>query len=88
MFIDKYAAANVLNKSPRTLIRYRQQGILIDGIHCALAGSKWLYHKELLEDLIACGMNPKHPDHQRAIAYCQKQKLGNKLKGQKKCQVT
>jgi hypothetical protein len=80
MFINKTEAGKLISKSPRTLIRYRKQGILIEGIHCAMVGNEWLYHKELIEDLISCGMNPNHPDHQRAIAYYQSQKMGNKLK--------
>lgn len=88
MFVNKMIAAELLSKSPRTLIRYRQQGILIEGIHCALVGNEWLYNKELIEDLICCGMNSQHPDHQRAIAYYQSQKLGNQFKGRvKKCQA-
>ncbi|XWK89483.1 MAG: hypothetical protein U7127_05305 [Phormidium sp.] len=88
-FIDKSAASEILSKSPRTLIRYRQQGILIEGIHCARVGNEWLYNEELIKDLITCGMNPNHPDHQRAIAYYQSQKLGNQLKNRRqKYQVT
>ncbi|MCT7952887.1 helix-turn-helix domain-containing protein [Ancylothrix sp. C2] len=83
MFVDKRTAAEILSKSPRTLIRYRTQGILIEGIHCAFVGNEWLYNEELLQDLITCNMNPQHPDHQRAIAYYQSQKLGNKLKGRR-----
>ena len=83
-FINKNRASEILSKSPRTLIRYRQQGILIEGIHCAFVGNEWLYNEELLNDLITCNMNPMHPDHQRAIAYYQSQKLGNQLKGRQK----
>ncbi|MBW4680648.1 MAG: hypothetical protein KME19_11085 [Microcoleus vaginatus WJT46-NPBG5] len=89
MFIDKKQAGEILSKSSRTLNRYRSRGILIEGIHCAYVGNEWLYNEELLKDLITCGMNPNHPDHQRAIAYYQSQKLGNQLKGrQKKYQAT
>lgn len=89
MFIDKKQAGEILSKSPRTLNRYRNRGILIEGIHCAYVGNEWLYNEELLKDLITCGMNPNHPDHQRAIAYYQSQKLGNQVKGrQKKYQAT
>ncbi len=82
-FVDKEEASEILSKSPRTLIRYRKQGILIEGIHCAKVGNEWLYNKELIEDLISCGLNNSHPDHQRAIHYYQSQKLGNQLKRKK-----
>jgi len=88
MFVNKAIASEILSKSPRTLIRYRNRGILIEGIHCAFVGNEWLYNKELIEDLITCGMDTQHPDHQRAIAYYQSQKMGNQLKGRlKKYQV-
>lgn len=83
MFVNKRDAGAVLSKSSTTLARYRKS-FLIEGIHYAFVGNEWLYNKELLEDLVSCGMNPNHPDHQRAIAYYQSQKLGNKLKGHQK----
>lgn len=79
MFVSKHRAAEILSKSVRTLVNYRHQGILKEGIHCAFVGNEWLYHEELLLDLIACGLNPHHPDHQRAILYYQSQKAGNQL---------
>ncbi|MGL4376193.1 MAG: hypothetical protein ACRCT1_07120 [Microcoleaceae cyanobacterium] len=81
MLVNKNRASELLSKSSRTLLRYRQQGIFIEGIHCCFVGNEWLYQEELILDLAMCGMNPYHPDHQRAIAYFQSQKMGNKLKG-------
>lgn len=67
-FCDAIEAGKILNCCNRTLIRYRQQNKLLEGIHWGRNPSgKVLYDSELLEQLITCGGNVHHPDHQKFI---------------------
>ena len=67
-FCDATAARKILNCSDRTLLRYRQQDKLLEGIHWGRnPGGKVLYNSELLSQLVTCGGNINHPDHQRFI---------------------
>lgn len=67
-FCDATAAKQILNCSDRTLLRYRQQDKLLEGIHWGRnPGGKVLYNPELLSQLVTCGGNINHPDHQRFI---------------------
>lgn len=67
-FCDARAAKKILGCSDRTLIRYRQQGKLLAGIHWGRNPSgKVLYNQTLLNNLVNCGGNINHPDHQKFI---------------------
>ncbi|MCU0546822.1 MAG: hypothetical protein MUE44_32435 [Oscillatoriaceae cyanobacterium Prado104] len=67
-FIDAIGACKILNCSSRSLLRYRQQGKLLEGIHWGRnPSSKVLYDRELLENLVVCGGDVNHPDHQKFI---------------------
>ncbi|SRR6476469_3173922 len=65
-FCDAKTAGKILNCSARTLMRYRQQNKLIEGIHWGRNPSgKVLYNSVLLDQLISCNGDISHPDHQR-----------------------
>jgi len=65
-FCDAKTACKILNCSDRTLLRYRQQNRLIEGIHWGRNPSgKVLYNSVLLDQLISCNGDISHPDHQR-----------------------
>jgi hypothetical protein len=67
-FCDANTACKILNCSARTLLRYRQQNKLIEGIHWGRnPGGKVLYNVCLLDQLITCGGDINHPDHQKFI---------------------
>ena len=67
-FCDAIEAGKILNCSDRTLIRYRQQSKLLEGIHWGRNPSgKVLYNSDLLFSLINCGGDVTHPDHQKFI---------------------
>ncbi len=67
-FCDATMAQQILRCSGRTLLRYRQQNKLLSGIHWGRNPSgKVLYNQELLNNLIACGGDISHPDHQKFI---------------------
>ncbi|MEG3981823.1 hypothetical protein [Microcoleus sp. D3_18a_C4] len=67
-FCDATAAGKILNCSDRTLLRYRQQNKLLEGIHWGRNPSgKVLYNEALLNHLIVCGGSISHPDHQKFI---------------------
>ena len=65
-FCDAKTACQILNCYNRTLFRYRQQNKLLEGIHWGRNPSgKILYNHVLLDQLITCGGDIKHPDHQK-----------------------
>ncbi len=65
-FCDAKTACQILQCSARTLIRYRQQNKLLEGIHWGRNPSgKVLYNSVLLNQLISCNGNINHPDHQK-----------------------
>ena len=65
-FCDAKTACQILNCSDRTLLRYRQQNKLIEGIHWGRNPSgKILYNHVLLNQLITCNGDINHPDHQK-----------------------
>ena len=67
-FCDATAARKILCCSDRTLLRYRQQNKLLEGIHWGRnPGGKVLYNSELLFSLINCNGDVTHPDHQKFI---------------------
>lgn len=67
-FCDAKIACKILSCSDRTLLRYRQQGKLLEGIHWGRNPSgKVIYNQHLLENLIFCGGDINHPDHQKFI---------------------
>ncbi len=67
-FCDAIEASKILCCSHRTLLRYRQQNKLLEGIHWGRNPSgKVLYNSDLLFSLINCGGDVTHPDHQRFI---------------------
>ena len=73
-FCDAKTACKILNCCDRTLLRYRQQKRLIEGIHWGRNPSgKVLYNPILLNQLITCNGDINHPDHQKFIqSYQQK----------------
>ncbi len=67
-FCNGTEACKILNCSDRTLIRYRNQAKLIEGIHWGRnPGGRVLYNSELLLNLVICGGDANHPDHQKVI---------------------
>lgn len=65
-FCDAIEAGKILCCSDRTLLRYRQQNKLLEGIHWGRNPSgKVLYNSILLNQLVACNGDINHPDHQR-----------------------
>jgi hypothetical protein len=67
-FCDANTACQILNCSDRTLLRYRQQNKLWEGIHWGRNPSgKVLYNQELIEHLIFCGGAVEHSEHQKFI---------------------
>jgi hypothetical protein len=65
---DAKRACEILCCSPRTLLRYRQNNQLLEGIHWGRNPSgKVLYNSDLLFSLIYCNGDVTHPDHQRFI---------------------
>ena len=67
-FCDAIEAGKILCVSDRTLLRYRQQNKLLEGIHWGRNPSgKVLYNQTLIEHLIICGGTVEHPDHQKFI---------------------
>lgn len=67
-FCDAIEAGKILCCSDRTLLRYRQQNKLLEGIHWGRnPGGKVLYNSELLSQLVTCGGDISHPDHQKFI---------------------
>lgn|SRR4028118_900160 len=67
-FCDAKTACQILKCSARTLIRYRQNNKLLEGIHWGRNPSgKVLYNSVLLDQLISCNGDINHPDHQRFI---------------------
>jgi hypothetical protein len=67
-FCDAIEAGKILCVSDRTLLRYRQQNKLLEGIHWGRNPSgKVLYNSVLLAQLITCNGDINHPDHQRFI---------------------
>jgi hypothetical protein len=67
-FCDATTAQKILGCSARTLLRYRQQNKLLSGIHWGRNPSgKVLYNQDLLNNLIVCGGDTNHPDHQKFI---------------------
>ena len=68
IFCDSDVASKILGCSRRTLLRYRQQGKLLTGIHWGRNPSgKVMYNRLLLNNLVNCGGDIKHPDHQTFI---------------------
>jgi len=68
MFCDSKVAGKILNVSERTLLRYRKQNRLIEGIHWGKNPSgKILYNQQLIEHLIICGGDLNNPEHQKFI---------------------
>jgi hypothetical protein len=67
-FCDAIEAGKILCCSDRTLLRYRQQNKLLEGIHWGRNPSgKVLYNQTLIEHLIFCGGVVGHSDHQKFI---------------------
>lgn len=67
-FCDAIEAGKILCCSDRTLLRYRQQNKLLEGIHWGRNPSgKVLYNQVLIEHLIICGGEVTHSDHQKFI---------------------
>ncbi|MGB8690842.1 MAG: hypothetical protein WCD53_26430 [Microcoleus sp.] len=67
-FCDATQAGKILCCSDRTLLRYRQQNKLLEGIHWGRNPSgKVLYNQVLIENLIICGGEVTHPDHQKFL---------------------
>lgn len=67
-FCDAIEAGKILCCSDRTLLRYRQQNKLLEGIHWGRNPSgKVLYNQVLIEHLIICGGAVDHSDHQKFI---------------------
>lgn len=65
-FCDAKTACKILQGSTRSLIRYRQQNKLLEGIHWGRNPSwKVLYNSVLLNQLITCNGDINHPDHQK-----------------------
>ena len=65
---DAKTACEILCCSPRTLLRYRQQNKLLEGIHWGRNPSgKVLYNSVLLVQLVGCGGDINHSDHQKFI---------------------
>jgi hypothetical protein len=65
-FIDKHAAAQIVGRSPWTLKKWRQNGVLKQGIHWVAPTPKsTLYNRDLLIDLVANFNTPEH--HEIAI---------------------
>lgn len=68
VYCDGLTAKKILGCSDLTLIRYRQKGKLLEGIHWGRNPSgKVLYNSVLLNQLIRCGGDVNHPDHQKFI---------------------
>jgi len=76
-FVPKEVAAEIVNKHPATLARYRKENRLIDGIHFVKCGNEYLYNEPLLKDWLANGCDIANADHRNAIEVYQRQKLGN-----------
>ncbi len=71
VFCDSKVAEKLLKVSERTLLRYRKQNRLIEGIHWGKNPSgKILYNQQMIEDLIICKGNLKNPEHQKFIQRC------------------
>ncbi|MCC3459764.1 MAG: hypothetical protein JGK33_08840 [Microcoleus sp. PH2017_11_PCY_U_A] len=67
-FCDSKTAEEILNCSKRTLIRYRQQQRLLEGIHWGRNPSgKVVYNADLIKNLVMCGGSIEHPDHEKFI---------------------
>ncbi|MDQ2096805.1 MAG: hypothetical protein QQW96_04060 [Tychonema bourrellyi B0820] len=67
-FCDANEAGKILCCSDRTLLRYRQQNKLLEGIHWGRNPSgKVLYNSVLLEQLVICNGDVTDPEHQRFI---------------------
>jgi hypothetical protein len=65
-FCDSKTACQILKCCARTLLRYRQQNKLFEGIHWGRNPSgKVLYNSVLLNQLISCNGDINHPDHQK-----------------------
>lgn len=68
MFCDSKIAEKLLNVSERTLLRYRKQNKLLEGIHWGKNPSgKILYNQQLIEHLIICGGDLNNSEHQKFI---------------------
>ncbi len=88
-YIDVRKACYILGCSDRTLLRYRQQNKLLQGIHWGRNPSgKVLYNQQLLENLVICGGEIAHPDHQKLIDRCLADRPENQKKKQAKYPVT
>jgi len=65
-FSDANTACKILKCCARTLIRYRQNNKLLEGIHWGRNPSgKVLYNSVLLDQLIMCNGDINHPDNQK-----------------------
>ena len=67
-FCDSQTAEQIMNCCKRTLMRYRQQQRLLEGIHWGRNPSgKVVYNADLIRNLVMCGGNIDHPDHEKFI---------------------
>ncbi len=67
-FCDSQTAEQIMNCCKRTLIRYRQQQRLLEGIHWGRNPSgKVVYNADLIRNLVMCGGSIDHPDHCKNI---------------------
>lgn len=67
-FCDSQTAEQIMNCCKRTLIRYRQQQRLLQGIHWGRNPSgKVVYNVDLIRNLVMCGGSIDHPEHQKFI---------------------
>jgi hypothetical protein len=68
MFCNTKIAEQLLNVCDRTLLRYRKENKLLEGIHWGKNPSgQILYNQQLIEHLIMCGGDVNNPDHQKFI---------------------
>lgn len=88
-FISANVACQILNCSERSLLRYRNQGKLLEGIHWGRNPSgKVLYHQDLLLNLVSCGGDINHADHQKFIQRVLSDRPENQQKKSRKVQAT
>jgi hypothetical protein len=68
-FCNTETACQILGCSSRSLLRYRNEGKLLENIHYARnpGGRIVMYNIELLNHLVSCGGNVADRAHQRAI---------------------
>ncbi|MEG4293057.1 hypothetical protein Q5692_30885 [Microcoleus sp. C2C3] len=68
-FCNSEVACEILGCSIQSLLRYRSEGKLLEGIHYGRnpGGRKILYNVELLNHLVSVGGEVNDQAHQRAI---------------------